>query len=320
MLITTSRCRYAGLAAACVMMVGVTTARVRGIQAVTKPQSASSGSAGARRSSSTRELSSKEKWVQIDAEDWKDDAATGIGSGHHVRWVEDDRTITGDTLQYNRKKKLVDAEGHLVLDDSEYHVTGTKATVDNGEKKLAVVTGDVVVVIKPKPPKAPPAGTASATRTAKNGPQPPPSDGEEDTASTRRRGGTVTCDRIDDYYRKKLVLMHGHLVFKQRFTDSDGKEVERTATAEHAEYDGDHELLTLFAPVDVHDSQGQEYHFDGNVTVGTREGAETIASTGKAHAKMLVKEEEEENQEPNKPAAKPAQQPVPPPPAEQSPK
>ena len=69
--------------------------------------------------------------------------------------------------------------------------------------------------------------------------------------------------------------------------------VERTLTAEHAEYDQKTERLLLFAPVNGQDTDGQEMHSESDMLVGTKEGAETLATQGKTTLKIFVDEDED---------------------------
>lgn len=273
--------------------------------------SASAGSAG-----------KKSEWAHISAERWTHDDVTSVGSGRNFRYVEGETTVTGDAFRYNSKQKQLDAEGHLVLDDLKHHVTGDKATVDNSRKKLAIITGHVVLVLKPEseaqgsPPPGAVKGAVGLAPIEVPGKTPPPTEEKEDAGAIRRHGVTATCDRLEDYYRRKFAILRGNVVFTQKYTDKDGKQIERTATAEHAEYNGKTEVLVLFAPVEMHDNQGQEFHFDQNLTIHTKKGEEQISSQGKLQGKIHVDEEdeggEEEGEAPSAPATPTPSQPAPP--------
>src|SRR5262249_7722383 len=120
-------------------------------------------------------------------------------------------------------------------------------------------------------------------------------------------GGVATCDYVEDYFKKKFVILRGHLVFKQQFAKENGKVVERTLTAEHAEYDITKDSMVLFAPVEGHDTDGQSFQSPFNVTVGRKKGAETLAGK-RIHITGFVEEEAEEKGEetPAPPSAAPA--------------
>ncbi|HLV80574.1 MAG TPA: hypothetical protein VKT32_09845 [Chthonomonadaceae bacterium] len=210
--------------------------------------------------------SSGQSEAHFTGEDLTYDSSNGVLRGRNMRFhfPEEDRTVFGESGSYNDHSKIIEAQGHILIEDPKHRVTGDKARVDNGKQKLAIITGSVIVVLKPDPQTASPAD-------------------KDQAGSARQHGATITCDRLDDYFHKNYIIMRGHFVGKQNFRDKDGKEIERTLTAEHAEYDGKKENLELFPPVDVHDNQGQQIHFDSIVNVGTRQGAETIQSSGPFH-------------------------------------
>jgi hypothetical protein len=260
----------------------------------------------------------------LEMDDYVYDEQTSIGTGRNFRYVQEDTVITGDTGRYNHKKELLDVEGNLILDDPKHRATGAKAHIDNGAKKVAVITGNVVITVKPEPetppaanapggptPGAPaPPGAPSGSAAASGATQPPagaPATQKTDASDANRergRGGVATCDYVEDYYRKKFVVLRGHLTFKQKFTKDDGKVVERTLTAEHAEYDVKTDKMVLFAPVEGHDTDGQTFHSPFDMTVGTKKGAEMLAGK-KIHITGFVEEQEEEteSQTPSPPAA-----------------
>lgn len=243
---------------------------------------------------------------------WKHDERTGTGTIEDFSWRPDpngdnaDASVTGDSGRYDTKKKLFFAEGRLVFDDAKHHVTGDKADISYGKsKKLAIITGHVIIVLKPDKPAhgeaAPAVVPAVATSKGEVGVAPvtPPAasqktdDSGNDLSKERGHGVTITCDRVDDYYGKKFVIMRGNLVFKQHLVKGNGHAVDRTMTAEHAEYDGNAEKMHLFAPVKAHDSDGESLTFDKDVIVGTKEGEETLETTGQVNGKDILNPDEE---------------------------
>jgi len=220
--------------------------------------------------------SPKPKLAGFDCEDPTVEEKTGVITGRDFTYKEEDMVVTGAKAHYNKNTKVLDADGNLVLDDPKHHVTGDKAHVDNSRKgKLAIITGSVIIVLKPKdkPVDAP----------------------ANDVADEKGKGGTITCDRVDDYYKKEFVILSGHLTFKQKIAKKDGHMVERTLTADHAEYDGKNDKMHLFAPVDVKDTENQEAHFQKDVYVGTKEGEETLKSDGPAKFIFLVDEDKDDS-------------------------
>jgi lipopolysaccharide export system protein LptA len=224
--------------------------------------------------------------------------SSDFAKGDDFIYTRGDAVTTGDHGHFKQIDKkthegILDANGNLVYDDPQHHATCDKAHIDM-TTKLAIFTENVVLVLKPDkaanapaPPPPPPSGAASAAAT-----DTPP---DKDVQGQKRHGVTVTCDRMEDQYKKKFIKLYGHLVFKQKFVDTDGKTVERTMTAEHAEYNGKSEIMVLFGPVDGHDSKGQEFHTTTDVTVGTKEGDENIEGIGPAKIIFLPQDDSEDN-------------------------
>jgi lipopolysaccharide assembly outer membrane protein LptD (OstA) len=205
------------------------------------------------------------------------DQKTGFRSGRMITYTVDDMKVTGDKGRYNKNTKVLEADGNLVMDDAKHHVTGDKAHVDDSKKaKLAIITGHVVIVLKAKDD----------------------SQNTEDVQKEKSKGAVITCDRVDDYYKKEFVILTGHLVCKQKITKSDGHMVERTLTADHAEYDGKANKLHLFAPVDMKDTDDNKGHFDDDAFAGTKEGEETIESKGRFTGTFNVEEDKSDEETP----------------------
>ncbi len=204
----------------------------------------------------------KQKQASLDLQDPTVDERTGITTGRDFIYKVDDMTVTGAKARYNKNTKFLEADGNLILDDPKHHITGEKATYDNRKSvNLAIITGAVVIVLKPKEKAATP--------------------GSGDVAKEKDNGATIYCDRVEYFKTKDFSVLTGHLTFKQMITKSNGKSVERTLTADHAEYDGKAEKVRLFAPVDVKDTEDQTGHFEKDVFVGTKEGAESLQSSGR---------------------------------------
>jgi hypothetical protein len=204
--------------------------------------------------------------------------ADSVTTGDHGRYKEDPKTHKG----------ILDADGNLVFDDPKHHATCNKAHIDT-TIKLAVFTESVVLILKPEektPDKAaapaPTTGVQTVAATAANAvPTAQPDDtGTNNARGQQKHGATVYCDRMEDEYKKKYIKLFGHVLFKQKFVDASGKTVERELTAEHAEYNGKTESMVLFGPVDGHDSKGQEVHSKNKVTLGTKEGEESLEGDG----------------------------------------
>ncbi|HLJ55080.1 MAG TPA: hypothetical protein VKT77_08555 [Chthonomonadaceae bacterium] len=204
-----------------------------------------------------------------------------VQSFKNFTYKQDDMTVTGLTGHYNKKTLVLDGEGSLVMDDPKYHVTGEKAHYnDKPDVKTAVILGHVVIVVKPKSSTSPDGANADVDRE-------------------KSKGATAYCDRLDYFKLKDVALLTGHVIFKQKIVDDDGKTIERTVTADHAEYDRGADKMHLFAPVDLKDTEDQDMHFDRDVYVGTKEGAESVQSDGPFHGHLNPPKDE------NKGGAKP---------------
>jgi hypothetical protein len=272
--------------------------------------------------------------VGLDWSDWKHDEQTQVDVGRDFTYREKDMTITGERARYDGKAKVLDASGNLVLDDPQHHLTADKGHIERN-KKLAIFTEHVVMVLKPEAPEGAPAPGSPATgapsgpapgvpaatapgaaqgagaRPAATGAQPQKSSGSDESPDSereqaRKRGATVTCDRVEDYYssKRKFAILTGHVVFTQIVKrPKDGTEVTRTLLCEHATYDGVNEKMKLFAPVHGYDTDHQDLQADKDVLVGTKEKEETLETQG--HIKLLFKPEEDETEPNEEPAQKP---------------
>lgn len=235
------------------------------------------------------------KMAGLTMDDPQYDEKTDFLVGTNFVYTEDDMQVTGNRARYNKASKKLLAEGNLVMEDKKYRMTGDKADVDNSKgKKLAIIIGNVKILIKPKEKPAAPVGTTTGTSNGEK-------ENNENVGDTRRRGGTITCDRVESFYKKEFSKLFGNLVFKQTITKK-GKEIERTLTAEHAEYDGKAEKLTLFPPVKGSDTDGQEMEFSEIVYVGTKEGEENLESKRGKFTFRVEEDEEDDGKTPPPPA------------------
>lgn len=268
---------------------------VASAQAPSKPPNRAKDAAGRGTKASA---GSGEREMQFDAADWQEDNRTEIGSGHGLKLVDPDRgtTFTGEVFHYDKRKEQMDIEGHPTVDDVDHHATSERMDIDYGKPKLATMTGSVVLVLKPKKDEATsqtPHPADRASQAVTHGPSADPPPDQDSADSARSHGMTVTCDKVQDYYKKRSAILTGHLAFKQEFVDAGGIKEERAGTAEHAEYDGQKDQLVLFPPVDFHDNQGHTMHAVDKVVIGTKEGAETY-SAGHVKGTLPVHDDEDD--------------------------
>ncbi len=229
----------------------------------------------------TAQATGSQKPADLVMEDPDVNLKTGINKGKNFIYTEGETRVTGAAATYNKKTKELDAQGKLELDDPKHHVTGDKSHVDRNAQ-LATITGSVVITLKPTPPD-------------------PGVPQDNDSAKQRQHPVIITCDRVDDHYKKDFIVLTGHLIFKQTITKDDGKTVERTMTADHAEYDGQANKLHLFQPVKASDTEGQNIEFEKDAYVGTKEGEETLTSTGKSKIKFNLDDTKNPDEKPADP-------------------
>lgn len=213
------------------------------------------------------------------------DENTGIATAKNFTYTERDMTVTGAKARYGQKTKVLEAEGNLVLDNPKNHMTGDKARYDSrSQVKHAIVTGTVVIVMKPK--------------------EGPAGDNARDVDKEKSKGATAFCDQLDYFKLTDVAILKGHVVFKQTITKSNGRTVERTVTADHAEYDGKAEKVHLFPPVKGTDTDGQKFDADTDVFIGTKEGAETVQTKGRFTITFNTEDEENKDSTDAKPGDK----------------
>lgn len=249
------------------------------------------------------------------------DQHTGLTNMRNWVYTRDGLVISGSTGRYNEKADTVDSDDPVVLDDKKHHITSDKAHVEHVEKKrslrLVVLTGHAVMVLKPdlpansdkvapaavQPPGSSqpgvlkPVGLSGQQPTAPNpqtptDPAPPEQNSHEQKEKEERsHGGTATCDKLEYKTAAKYATLTGHVVFKQSFLDKDGKQVERTTTCEHAEYDGKLDQLHLFKPVHFESNQKQNFDTTDDMIIGTKEGEEKMTYS---HFKISFERQEDD--------------------------
>jgi hypothetical protein len=239
---------------------------------------------------------------------------TGIWQVRNWTYTRNDMVVTGTTGLWNKKADTLDTNDPVVMDDKKHHVTADKAHIehvrDDPDKRLVVLTGHAIMVLKPDEPasgvapaavEAPGAAAQGQPRTAnasdqapgspqtdqKSITQPPavklkdpqsaPDNDRQNANKQKGHGGTITCDKIEYKTRKKFATLTGHVVFKQSFADDNGKHIERTMNCEHAENDDKANKLKLFKPVHYEDSEKQVLETNEDVIVGTKDGDETLS-------------------------------------------
>ncbi len=246
----------------------------------------------------------KEKKAFLELKDSKYTGKTKTYTGTNFVYTSEDMKATGNTAKYHEDTEILEAEGNIVIDTEKAHITGNKAVVDDSaKKKLAIITENVIIEVKPKKkPEEPakPDEKAPANPTPQESKEPKKASVSEE----RNRGITVFCDKVENEYKKKYVKMFGNLTFKQKVKKKDGMEVERTLFAEHAEYDGKADKMRLFAPVHGEDTDGQKVEFEKDVLIGTKEDEETLETMGAMKLEILRHDDEDDTKKDDKTPAK----------------
>ena len=201
----------------------------------------------------------------------------------------DEKPKPGDSGE----NQIATATGNMSVTDKQADITGEKCVTHFAKsKRLAVVTGNVVIQVKPKKDKDAPA--APAPVSLNNGKatlqEPSPSPGDEGASSARKNPATITCDKLEYQYAKdkKHALLTGNFKVVQKLADKT-----RTLTAEHAEWLGLEEKLILYPPVHAEDTKGMIADSMDIVTVLTKEGVEGI-SMKKGTAVVVVPDDDDD--------------------------
>ena len=188
-----------------------------------------------------------------------------------------DVTITSDKAVYTEKTKIVVMEGNLKITDPENEITGPKGTTYLNERKC-VIDGGVKLVAKPK----------SSNQQSENDP--------ETIREHLTQPTTMTCDKVEYLYRKKIATAEGNIKVVQK---------DRVGIAKKAVYDVNEEHLTLTGGVFVKDEKGQTFSSEGTVRMSLKEGSEWIeAENGSATVKVDLEEEIEGDDTTETPAEK----------------
>jgi len=237
-----------------------------------------------KKTADTDKGAAKDKFLSITAEESVDNEATKTLDAKNavVTDLEEGTVFKADLIHVNNKKgvQTANATGNMSVTDKQADVTGEKAVVYFARsKRLAVVTGNVVILVKPKKDDAQPAAptvpsTGPAPVSFQNGKpvvEPKTSQEDESASDARKHPSTITCDKLEYEYAKskKHAVLTGHFKVVQKLTDKT-----RTLTADHADWYGLEDKVILHPPVHMEDTKGQSGISEKDVTVFTKEGSE----------------------------------------------
>jgi hypothetical protein len=239
--------------------------------------------------------------------------------------VEEGTVFRADTMKVDNMAsvKTADATGNLLVTDKQADVTGEKVRVYFAKsKRLAVLTGNVVIQVKPKSEQKDPTATPVSTmpiafQNGKPTVAKPETDEEDSAESARKHPATITCDKVEYEYGKdkKHAVLTGNFKIVQKFPDHT-----RTVYSEHAEYFGLEDKVILHAPVRWEDTKNnQKGSTPDKVEVFTKENDERIKATNFEITQEVEDEDEKTpagktGQKPpaTSPAAKPDEKATPP--------
>ena len=182
----------------------------------------------------------------------------------NVSFTHDDTVIKSDQVDYDGNAKIAVSPGKVNINDPECDILGDKGSA-YFNKRLGVVEGNVVMNLKPKSTEA--GADKESVRNKLNQPT------------------TITCQKLEYFYKNKLASATGNVIFKQK---------NRTANADKAVYDEKKELLTLSGNVKGVDEYGQTFTAPGNVVISLKKGDEWMeAPNSSATFKIDLDNEDE---------------------------
>jgi lipopolysaccharide assembly outer membrane protein LptD (OstA) len=168
----------------------------------------------------------------------------------NIVMVQEDVTMTMDQCDYDDKNNSAVATGHLRVVDPESTLTGDSLKVAF-DPKFAQIIGNVTIVTQKKKKEE-----SKATQPATEGAAPPaaqPAEGDKKGLSQyREKKTTITCPQIDYYYAddKKQAVVYGPLKAVQE---------DKTVYADKAFYDGVKDEVTLEGNVRILTEGGSEF-------------------------------------------------------------
>ena len=144
----------------------------------------------------------------------------------NVKFTSTEMTLTSDEVTYDKQAKSAVSPGKIAISSSDADITADKGTADFN-KRLAVLTGSVNFLLKPKP------------------------EDQSNTDSVRAKmtqPTTITCSKLEYLYKDKIATATGGVHFKQE---------NRSVDAQKAVYNSNEEILVLTGSVKGVDEDGQ---------------------------------------------------------------
>ena len=186
----------------------------------------------------------------------------------NVWFKHEDTVLKSDEVTYSKKSDTAVSPGNLRITNPECDITGDKGRVDF-KKRLGVIEGNVVMVIKPK--------EAQKKQTDK-----------ESIRAKLKKPTTIACPKLEYKYKAKMATATGGVTFEQE---------KRSGRADKAVYDQKKELLTLVGNVRGVDEEKQIFTAT-EVVISLKKGDEWMeAKNASASFKIDVEEEHEESKQ-----------------------
>jgi len=178
-----------------------------------------------------------------------------------VKCIHGDTVLTTESATVDEKEQIITVPGKITITSPECDIVADRG-IAYLKKRLAVLEGNVVMHLKPKTEEI---------------------DGNSERAKYSRPT-TITCEKIEYLYRKKVASGTGNVIFKQD---------KRTATAKKFIYDEKSEILTIMGDVKAVDEDGQTFYAPEKVVICLKKGNEYMeASNAGATIKVDMSEEE----------------------------
>jgi lipopolysaccharide assembly outer membrane protein LptD (OstA) len=195
--------------------------------------------------------------------------ATGdvVVVGKPVTLKHEDGAFTANEISFNEKTKLGKATGNPSFKDPESSATSDTLEFDF-DKRLAVFKGHVTLVATRK--KAAPAEKGQEQKA-------------ESIGGYAGEPTTITCDRLEYFYREKRAVAAGNVKAVQK---------RGTAEAESATFLVDQDLLTVAGNVRMTSDKGETFRCD-KITISLKENDYWIEAEGQVASHFKVTEKEE---------------------------
>jgi len=248
-----------------------------GAPAETPSPPAAAPSAGAQAPAKAGEEKTHDVFLEH-ADRLRRDEKTGdvVVVGKPVVLKHEDGIFTANEIRFNEKTKLGKATGPPAFKDPESSVTSDALEFDL-DKRLAVFKGHVTMVVQRKKQPAPaPAAAEKGGQKAKE---------EEKTESIEAYAGeptTITCDRLEYYYREKRAVAAGNVKAVQK---------RGTAEAESATFLVNDEVLTVAGNVRMTTDKGETFRCD-KITISLKDNWLEAEGQVASHFKVTEKAEE----------------------------